>query len=102
MSKFVAHTSAGMLSAHHPGSVGRKLDRQLERMDAHSMAVCHADALNISRAEQATARGLIAVGQISSLEASLVRVLPHAEGRLQAIADAGTIGIAGIVALSGL
>jgi hypothetical protein len=70
-------------------------------MDAQSLAVQHADRLQIARAEQATAHGLVAVAQISSLEASLVRMTPHAEGRLRAVADAGTISIVGAVARSG-
>ncbi len=84
-----------------PVRVNHKLGRQLERMDAQALAVQHADQLHIGRVEQATARGLVAVAQLSSLEAVLVRAAPHAEGRLRAVADAGTISIAGIVARSG-
>jgi hypothetical protein len=70
-------------------------------MDAQALAVQHADQLHIARVEQATTRGLVAVAQVSALEASLVRAAPHAEGRLRAIADSGAISIAGIVARSG-
>lgn len=84
-----------------PARVNNKLGRQLERMDAQALAVQHADQLRVGRVEQATVRGLVAVAQISSLEATLVRAVPHAEGRLRAVADAGTISIAGIVACSG-
>ena len=84
-----------------PARINNRLGKQLEGMDAHALAVRHGDALAFARVEEATTRGLIAVGQISSLEAGLVRAVPHAEGRLRAIADAGTIGIAGIVARSG-
>jgi hypothetical protein len=78
-----------------------RLGKQLERMDAQALAVRHDDQLRIGRVEEAGSRGLIAVAQLSGLEATLVRAAPHAEGRLRAIADAGTIGIAGIVARSG-
>lgn len=84
-----------------PARVNHKLGRQLERMDAQALAVQHADQLRLGRVEQASARGLVAVAQISSLEATLVRAVPHAEGRLRAVADAGTISIVGIVARSG-
>ena len=84
-----------------PARVNHKLARRLERMDAQALAAQHADQLRIGHVEQAAARGLVAVAQISSLEAVLVRAAPHAEGRLRVVADAGTISIAGIVARSG-
>jgi hypothetical protein len=84
-----------------PARINNKLGKRLERMDAQALAVQHDDQLRIARVEQAAARGLVAAAQISSLEASLVRAAPHAEGRLRAIADSGAISIAGIVARSG-
>jgi hypothetical protein len=84
-----------------PSRINNKLGKQLERMDAQALAVQHADQIQIARAEQVAARGLVAVAQLSSLEASLVRITPHAEGRLRAVADAGTISIVGVVARSG-
>jgi hypothetical protein len=84
-----------------PVGASRKLTKQLDRLDAQALAVQHHDSLQIGRVEQATAHGLIAVAQISALEASLVRMTPHAAGRLQAVAGAGTIGIAGIIARAG-
>jgi hypothetical protein len=85
----------------YPTRVSRSLAKQFARMDANALAVRHHDSLRIDRVEQATAHGLVAVAQISGLEASLVRMAPHAAGRLQAVADAGTIAIAGIVARTG-
>jgi hypothetical protein len=85
----------------YPAQISRKHLKQLEHMDGVALAVQHHDSLRLDRVEQATARGLVAVAQISSLEASLVQVAPHAAGRLRAVADAGTIGIVGIVARSG-
>jgi hypothetical protein len=84
-----------------PARINNKLGKQLERMDAQAVAVQHADQLQIARSHQAAAYGLIAVAQLSGLEAALARTVPHAEGRLQAIADAGTVGIVGTVARSG-
>jgi hypothetical protein len=81
--------------------LGHKLERAFEHVEAHGLVNQRRDQVKIHRVEQAAAQGLIAVAQISSLEASLVRVAPHAEGRLRAVADAGTIGIVGIVARSG-
>ena len=97
--------SGDRLPEHHnglfPARINRQLGKQLGRMDAQALAVQHADQLQIARTEAATVRSLVAVAQISSLEATLVRAVPHAEGRLRAVADAGTISIAGIVARSG-
>jgi hypothetical protein len=84
-----------------PTNVSRQLGKRLARMDAQALAVQRGDALRVARTEQATALGLVAVAQISSLEASLVQIAPHAERRLRAVADAGTIGVVGIVARSG-
>jgi hypothetical protein len=84
-----------------PVGASRKLAKQLDRLDRQALAVQHHDGLRIGRIEQAAAHGLVAVAQISGLEASLGQVAPHAVGRLRAVADAGTIGIAGIVARTG-
>jgi hypothetical protein len=84
-----------------PAGASRKLARQLERLDAQALAVQHHDSLRIGRVEQAATHGLVAVAQISGVEASLGQIAPHAAGRLRAVADAGTIGIAGVVARSG-
>ena len=84
-----------------PERLNRQVARRLERMDAQALAVQRDDQLRITRVQQATARGLVVVAQVSNLEASLVRAAPHAEGRLRAIADSGAISIAGIVADSG-
>ena len=83
-----------------PSRLSHRLGKQLQRMDAQALTVQRADHLRIARAEQAAAHGLVAVAQ-SSLKASLVRMAPHAEERLRAVADAGTIGIVGVVARSG-
>jgi hypothetical protein len=97
MSNYLSEPHNGLF----PERLNRQLGRQLARMGAQALAAQHGDALRVDRTEQTTARGLVAVAQISSLEASLVRIAPHAEGRLRAVADAGTIGIVGIVARSG-
>jgi hypothetical protein len=93
------------LPAHHnglfPARIGHKLEKAFEQQEAQALVRKRDDQLRIARVEETTARGLVAVAQISSLEATLVRAAPHAEGRLRAIADAGTVGIAGIVARSG-
>lgn len=97
MSRYALEPRRGLF----PARLGDKLDKALELQEGRTLLSKRDDQLSIERVEEVTARGLVAVGQISSLEATLVRAVPHAEGRLRAIADAGTIGIAGIVARSG-
>ena len=99
MSRFVAHSSAGLLPARR--RLGDELERALQHVEAHGAVDRRRDQLAPSRVEEASVRGLIAVGQISSVEAALGDVSPHARGRLRAVADAGTIGIVGVVAQSG-
>jgi hypothetical protein len=97
MSQYLPEPRNGLF----PSRIGHKLEKAFEHQEAHALVAKRSDQLRIERVEEAAARGLVAVAQISSLEASLVRAAPHAEGRLRAIADAGTIGIVGIVARSG-
>lgn len=97
MSSYSLEPSNGLF----PSRINNKLGKQLERMDAQALSVQHGDRLRIARAEQAAAHGLVAVAQLSGLEAALVQAAPHAEGRLRAVADAATINIVGIVARSG-
>lgn len=97
MSHYPLERRRGLL----PDRLGDRLERSLQHREAHGALEKHDDQLRIERVEEATARGLVAAGQIAGLERTLVHAVPHAEARLRAIADAGTIGIAGIVARSG-
>jgi hypothetical protein len=84
-----------------PRRLGDELERALQQVEARGTLEKRSDAVQIERAEEATIRGLCAVGQISALERTLVQAVPRAEGRLRAIADAGTVTIVGVVARSG-
>jgi hypothetical protein len=97
MTQYLPEPRRGLL----PDRLGDRLDRALQHQEARALIQKRDDQLRLARVEEATARGLVAAGQIASLEATLARAVPHAEGRLRAIADAGTIGIAGLVARSG-
>ena len=80
---------------------GNRLERGMRQAEVSSALERQRDRLAIARVEQATVHGIVAVAQLSCLEASLAQAAPHAAPRLRAIADAGTIGIAGVVARSG-
>jgi hypothetical protein len=97
MSRQLSRTHRELL----PRRLGDQLERSLQHVEAHGLLNVHEDGVRLSRVEQAATHGLIAVAQISSLEASLVQVAPHAAGRLRTVADAGTIGIVGVVARAG-
>ncbi len=97
MSRYLPEPSNGLF----PARINNKLGKQLARMDAQALAVQHSDRIQIARSQQAAAHGLVAVAQLSGLEATLVQTAPHAEGRLRAVADTATFTIVGIVARSG-
>lgn len=84
-----------------PARLGRQLGKSLDRMEAQAIVARRGDQLRIQRAAEAAATGLIAVGQISVLEAAMVRTAPHAENRLRTVADAGALSIAEIVYRAG-
>jgi hypothetical protein len=84
-----------------PARLGRQLGKSLDRMEAQAIVARRANQIRIQNAADAAGSGLIAVGQISVLEAAMVRAAPHAEGRLRTVADAGALSIAEIVYRAG-
>jgi hypothetical protein len=85
-----------------PAKLDRQVARALQQIDASAAVARRSDQLRIQRVAEATASGLIAVAQVSALEAAMVRAAPHAEGRLRAVADVGALNIAAAVYRSGL
>jgi hypothetical protein len=84
-----------------PARLGRQLGKSLDRMETQAIVARRGDQLRIQRTAEAAGTGLVAVGQISVLEAVMVRAAPHAEGRLRTVADAGALSIAEIVYCAG-
>jgi hypothetical protein len=80
-----------------PSSTRRQTKRALAELEARAQLATRADALRIERVADKTKRGLVAVAHISAVEAALLPIVPHAERRLQQVADGGALGIARIV-----
>jgi hypothetical protein len=98
MEQHLARSSGGIL----PAGVSRQLGKQLDRMDAHAIAVRHADQLAIERAVEVTERGMAGIARISLREAALVGTVPHAAARLQTAADSGAATVISRIIEAGL
>ncbi len=101
MSSLLPEPRHGFFPSRAQRRLGDQIERALQHAETTGALDRQRDQLAIARVQQAAAHGLVAVAQISSVEATLGQALPHAQGRLKAIADAGTIGIVGVVARSG-
>ena len=85
------------------------LPSRLERQTSREITLAHARGSVMAAREEAkveaiasvTQTALLSASEISMLERLLVSQTPHAVARLQHIADAGIIGIGGVVARAG-
>lgn len=75
----------------------RRASRAVAHLEAAALVARRSDALRIERAADKTERGLVAVAHVSAIEAALLPMVPHAERRLQQVADGGALAIARIV-----
>lgn len=75
----------------------RAIERTMRQIEAQARVAMQSDALRIEHAAAKTEHGLVAVAHVSAVEAALLPMVPHAERRLQQIADGGTLAIARIV-----
>jgi hypothetical protein len=78
-------------------ALARRTTQALDRLEAEAALAKRADALRIERVAEKTERGLVAVAHVSAVEAALLPMVPHAERRLQQVADGGALAIARIV-----
>lgn len=70
----------------------------LTQMNRSTELVVAASTNQIHALEDVTATAMMAVGSTAALEAHLVGLTPHAEGRLRHIADTSALQMARIVA----
>ncbi len=80
-----------------PSRIERGVSRELAHLEARAELAKRSDALRIERAAEKAERGLVAVAHVSAVEAALLPMVPHAERRLQQVADGGALAIARIV-----
>lgn len=78
-------------------AVTRQASREVARARAYGSVVSAGETAKIEAVAQVTEAALLATSHISAMEALLVSRTPHAEARLKHIADAGCVGMAGVV-----
>lgn len=84
-----------------PAKLDRQTARALARIDAGTSLAIRQDRARIQRIAQTTQDGMVAVAELAGLEAGLSRMAPHAAGRIEAAAVAGSIQIVGVIHRAG-
>jgi len=80
-----------------PSRAERSAVRAIDRVRASQAVVTARETARLEVIQDVTTAALGAGSHISAVEALLAERTPHAAGRLQAIADAGTVGLAEVV-----
>lgn len=80
-----------------PSRAERSAVRAIDRVRASQAVVTARETAKVEVIQDVTTAALGAGSHISAVEGLLAQRTPHAAGRLQAIADAGTIGLTEVV-----
>jgi hypothetical protein len=80
-----------------PSRAERSAGRAIERVRASQAVLTARETAKLEVIGDVTEAALMTSSHIAAVEALLVERTPHAAGRLQAIADAGTLGLAEVV-----
>lgn len=75
----------------------RGVSRELTRMRQNTDLVVAEQTNRIDAIEAVSDAALMSVAHVSALEAHLVGMTPHAEGRLRHVADTSALAIANVV-----
>lgn len=71
--------------------------RHLARIGRAATLVATEHKARLDVVTEVTESALLATAEVSALEAHLVGMVPHAEGRLKFVADAGSAALANVV-----
>ncbi len=71
--------------------------RQIARIGRAATLVASEHKARLDVVTEVTESALLATAEVSALEAHLVGMVPHAEGRLRFVADAGSAAMANVV-----
>jgi hypothetical protein len=93
----LAITSGGWLATREQ----RRAARNVARIRLRGVVVTAREVTRIDAVEEVSVSALLAASQVSALEAALVQRTPHAQARLQLIADSGSTAMASIVIRAG-
>lgn len=75
----------------------RQLARRLNDIRANEIVATARQIAKLDAIDTVTCHAMGAATRVAQLEAVLVMQTPHAQGRLQFIAEAGTIGLGAVV-----
>jgi hypothetical protein len=75
----------------------RQTSRALERVRTTQALVTAQEVARLEIVQDVTEAALMSASQVAAVEALLTTRTPHAAGRLNAIAEAGTLGMADVV-----
>lgn len=89
-------------AANSPASLGltpidRRTKRELERVQSGGVVLAAQNMARVNAIADVTETALVAASHVSAVEGMLVSRVPHAEVRLQHIADAGCACMASVV-----
>lgn len=79
------------------GSLERQYSQELSLVRANAELATARETAKVETIANVTEAALLATSHVSAVEALLVQRTPHAEARLQHIADAGCTGMASVV-----
>lgn len=80
-----------------PTRLNRQTRKEVSLAYARGSVLAARESAKVEALEEITGTALMAAASISTLEGLLVARVPHAEARLQHIADSGVAGMADVV-----
>jgi hypothetical protein len=89
--------SAGWLTAREQ----RQAAREITRTQTRSAVITAREVAKVEAVAEVAESALVATSEVSALEAALMQRTPHAQARLQHVADAGCAAMAGVVMRTG-
>jgi hypothetical protein len=80
-----------------PARVNRQASGEVARIEGGLTVALAADRARVRRVAGLTEDALMATARLSAVEALAGQIVPHAQGRLKLIADAGAVGLLTII-----
>lgn len=84
-----------------PSRAERQKQRALECVRADQQVAAAEEAAKVEVIAEVTETALLATSHVSAIESALADRVPHAEGRLRQIANAGALGMTDVVVKTG-
>lgn len=84
-----------------PTRLERRINNEVAQAKGFGQVLSAREVAKVEAVANVTEAALVATAHVSSVEALLMNQVPHAEGRLKHIADAGCAGMAYVVMAMG-